>query len=252
MISRAQLKDHLDYPGEVDNIIRDYQLDELLTFTNFSLCELIRDGLLMKIIKSHNNKIIKHLIDNIICIIDVLDFMKNYLVHYLLCMKNIKLFSYFVDKYHINLESQNRNGTRPIHIACEHSRIGMINYLVIKGVDLEANDNYGYRPIHCAYQRTPEIIEILVKSKVDLESRTNDKSSVLHLSCRYAKYDTIKYFLSKNINLNNKITILDCPHYDISDLLSLNKKITTEQRKELSDIIDGKKLNCRIINRLNK
>ena len=62
------LKDHLDYPNEVAQIIHEERFNELFHFTNFSLCRLRQNNTLFKIVKTSNNKIIKYIIKNATCI----------------------------------------------------------------------------------------------------------------------------------------------------------------------------------------
>ena len=272
-----QFKDHLDYLDEVTKIIQDGQFYELLNFTNFSLCSLcnLYGDLLGKIIQSDSKIIIKHVIDNVT---SVNTYDTFYLVHYLVKMDNVKLFDYFIDKYHMNLEahdndnwkpinyacyykklkmveylinkrvdleSQTNNCWKPIHHACCYGNLKMVEYLVNKGVNLESQNNDDWQPIHfvCRYG-SHKIIEYLVTRIFDFESANNDGWRPIHLVCRYGDYDSIKLILSKNICLDTRINLYNkvAADYGVIDLLLMNNKLTFGKQQKLLKIIN-KKLN---------
>ena len=144
MSFNKQLKDHLDYVAEIELIIRNDKFYELLDFTNFSLCLLMVDNLLLSVIKCNNKLIIKHVINNIICV-NIFGALNIHIIYYLTCLNNTKIFNYFVDKYFIDLELQNNHNVRPIQNACEFGTLEMVKLLADKGVDLEAQNIGGWR-----------------------------------------------------------------------------------------------------------
>ena len=105
--SEKLLKDHLDFPKDVESPIENMQYEELLQFTNFSLCKLMNfEHLLDVILETNNEMIIKHIINNILCI-NVIDDNERVLIHFLVqYLNNIDLVKYFIDKYHLDLESK--------------------------------------------------------------------------------------------------------------------------------------------------
>lgn len=270
------LKDHLDFPDTIELIILVGLFDELLNFGNFSLCVLEDTNSLLPIIKSNKEIIIKHVIDNADCI----DMVASSLIRYLVESNNVKLLDYFVNKYHLGLELQDK-GRRPIHFAClNNGTEEMIKYLVNKGVDLEAEDNLMTKPIHlaCVYG-TIEMVEILVNKGVDLEAQDDLGLNAIHFACRhgtqkmidflvskganlesrivygvnkgwkpihivcfYGTYETIKNFLFRNIDLCSNIKKFNGNDidYGIKKLVSLNDTLTLEQQQELIEIINKK------------
>ena len=240
------LKDHLDYPVDVHQIVRNRQFNELLKFTNFSFCLLFRD--LIDIINSAQLIIVKHVIDNII---DINSCAHGYdLIHYLIEIKNLKLFNHYVDKYFIDLDSISYERTTAIYYAVCNGRLDMVDFLINKGVNLEVSHLDGNKPIHEACENgSLEIIKLLLNKGVDLESQNNNGWRPIHFVCRHRNYDIIKLLLSKNINLESRIITryndnnVDC---GVKDLLLMNKNLNSEEQQELLDIID-KKLNFAII-----
>ena len=245
------LKDHLDYPDEIRNIIITGQFYELLNFINFSLCKLYGSQL-EKIIQCDSKLIIKHVIDNIISV-NIFNNLDSQLVHYLMFLDDIKLVNYFVDKYFIDLELQNEMNNKPIHFACDNKNLKMIKYLANKGVDLESPENSNWKPIHSVCRSgIPEIIEYVVNQGVELESEINDGWRPIHLVCHYGDYDSIKLILSKNICLNSRIKLYNmlAADYGVIDLLLMNKRLTFGKQQKLLKIIN-KKLNSQVIDEVH-
>ena len=202
------LKDHLDYPDEVAQIIRAKKFNELLYYTNFCSCKLRSYGLMIPLIESNNKKIIKHVVKNLISI-NPSNSQRECLIHYLVRLNDVNLFDQFVNKYHIDLELRVGQGWCPIHYASVHGSKKMIEYFVNKGVELESQSNFGWRAIHYV--------------------------------CENRGYDIIKFFLERNINLIGRVTFFGYDgNYNINDLVKMNMKLTIEQQKELLDIIDKK------------
>ena len=160
-------KDHLDFIDEVETLIFNDNFDELINYTNFSLC-ILRDTLMRSLFQSNNKKIIKYIINNIYSVsksgVSVIHYLSAYL-------GNKKLVDYFIEKYQFNLELSTIAGSKPIHCACVHNSSEVIDYLIHKGVDLNSTNNNG--------------------------------STAIQLIIRNHPYDTIKYFLNKLPHDNN-------------------------------------------------
>ena len=113
------LTDHLDYADKVECCIRTSQFDKLLEFKNFSLCNLMNTFLLAPILESNNKKIIKHVIDNLICANTIQDNNKWSLAHYLVkyLYNDTKLVRYIIEERNLELEHENLNRMRPKWVA---------------------------------------------------------------------------------------------------------------------------------------
>lgn len=202
MISNKQLKDHLDFPDKVESIIRSGKYNKLFGFTNFSLCELEYDNLLLSIMECDNKIIIKHVIDNIICI-NTFNTFGIRMIHYLTCLNDVKLFNYFVNKYFFDLETQTNNKAKPIHFACQNGNLEIIEFLVNRNVDLESR-GFGSTPIDFIYG--------------------------------HGQFYTIRKILSKKIAAASQNIFRNA--HRVKYLLACNDELTLEQREELVNIID--------------
>ena len=238
----SSLKDHLDFLDDVNECIDNSQFEELLQFTNFSLCKLMDYGL--RIILENNNKtIIKHVINNI-SYINMIGGSNWSLIHYLArYLIDADLMNYFIGKYHLDLQFKILNDMQPIHLICCNKSFEMVNLLVDKGVDLECKDNFSWRPIHyaCKYDLF-EVVKLLVNKGVNMESTSNWKWKPVHIVCRYRSLEYIIYMFSLDIDLTSKIHKYDdvVVDYGIKELLERNDKLTKENIHEILNIIDNK------------
>ena len=227
-----QLKDHLDYPDEVAWIIVCRNFDELMNFTNFSLCKLINDRLIHLIFVSGNKIITRYVIDNI-SHITVYDYGWS-LIHFLICYsEDVCLMEYFVNKYHVNLELTNINSKGLNYNACKYIRMD-------RGELVESEILEGTRLIHLACcAGSHKMIQYLVSKRVDLEAETMNGWKPIHAVCHYQNYETIKYFLSKNLNLATKINCYNDVNVErsVKDLLQTNDKLSSEHKEELLEMI---------------
>lgn len=209
----ALLKDHLDFPDEVTNYISRSMFYELMNFTNFHLCKLMNpffgNGLLMRVLESKKNTIIKHVIDNASCV-TVIDRNGWSLINYLFCVCiDITLLNYFIVKYHLNLETEDLFKNRPIFYACGLGSLEKIKYLINKGVDLKSPNSRNHMPLHHACLiGTLEVIHFVLVHSIKLMD-DDDIWLLIHILCRNRNFDIIKNILprikslSSSINLHN-------------------------------------------------
>ena len=136
---------HIDNVDIIDGLIMLGYSDRLLKFNKFQWEFFTYDNL-VKIFKA-DIKVIKHIIDN-----------------------------------SVDLEYQDQNNLRPIHIICRLATSETIKLIIEKGVDLECENNKKWRPIHiiCAYG-TRESIRLLVDKKVNLDCESIDGVKPFHL-----------------------------------------------------------------------
>ena len=213
-----QLKDHLDYIFEVDQLIITRKFYDLMKFTNFSLYKLESSGALELILRHNNRRITKHIIDNMIFINYIEDKHGWAFIHSLIAYSgDLLLIKYFVRKYHIDLETTTKRGGRSIHIACEFNRIENVKFLIDEGVDLEAENIRGYKPIHLVCQfGSLEMLQLLInrsfvdfpfveepdkKSRVDLEAECEYATRPIHVICRFGTLEMIQFLVNKGVNL---------------------------------------------------
>lgn len=212
---QSQLKDFLDYPQKVRNIIiYGERYHELLNFTNFSLCKL-GSNIMCTMLKVCSKKIIKHVINNLNCYSTLDRHQESLLYDLISSLKNVDLFKYFLEKYYFVLEMENRNGERPINKAIIKNNFDFVTILINKGIDLEYADGYSKLPVHyaCVYASL-NIIELLVNKGVDLESESRYKWRPIHFvrsehiyqkeSCKHRAIEIIQYLINKGVNLESQ------------------------------------------------
>ena len=218
----ALLKDHLDFLDEIDSYILCGMFCELKNFTNFHLCKIMSNdqtgnGLLVNLLQSKDNALIKHIIDNTVSV-TFIDYLGCSLIHYLFFyVENITLLNYFIEKYRLNLETETVFKNRPIFHAC-NSNLGSlekVKYLVNKKVDLRSRNSDNHMPIHraCLYGSL-EVIHFLLDHSIKL---MDDDAVMLliHIVCRIRGVHIIKNILprikslSSSINLHNDGKLCD-------------------------------------------
>ena len=271
----SSLKDHLDFLDDVNECIENSQFEELLQFTNFSLCKLMYYGLIM-ILENNNKTVIKHVINNMSCI-NMINESKWSLIHYLArYLIDADLMNYFIEKHHFDLQFKTPNDIQPIHLVCRNKSLEMVNLLINEGVNLESEDYEKWRPIHfaCQYDSMEivmllvgrgvnmesedyekwrpihfacqygslEVVNLLVNNGVNLESEMVWKWKPVHIVCRYRSLEYIIYMFSLDIDLTSKIHKYDdaVADFGIKELLERNDKLTKENIHEILNIIDSK------------
>ena len=204
------LRDHLDFSSDVEYYIESLQFNRLFGFTNFSLCKLMKSGMLELIFEANNEIFIKYMISNV-TYINTVDHYGRSLIHYLLSYSNnAQLINYFINKYYLDLECSDNLNQKPIHYVSSLDTIGKLELLVNKGVDLECMDDNEWKPIHFA--------------------------------CRYGTSETIKLLINEGvmmecININKRRPTID---YEIKDLLTMNRYLTIASIHEILKIIEKK------------
>lgn len=209
---KSKLKDHLDFPDEVENIIKGNKYNELMCYTNFSLCRMTNDNysIFLSLIGNENKSAIKYVIDNMCCITTIEhDDYQWSLIHYLSQYQgDIKLINYFFEKYCFDLEANTSDGCKPIHIACDSGTLEMIMLLVKNRANIEAETISKQKPIHYICQRGSHdntlilaIIKFLVGSGVNLESKDNLGCTPLHYACKYQSIEIIDFLINSGVDL---------------------------------------------------
>jgi hypothetical protein len=137
--------------------------------------------------------------------------------------KNDKMMDIIIDNLNNNnnLECENINKWRPIHLICNYSTENIINKILQiyldKNLDLEYENIYKWRPIHfiCCFSTENminKILDIYLEKNLDLECEDIDKWKSIHYICCFSTENMInkilQIYLDKNLNLecetNNK------------------------------------------------
>ena len=128
----------------------------------------------------------------------------------------------------VDLECENIDKWRPIHVVCRYSTPKIIKQFVNKGVMLDCENNLKVRPIHmiCKYS-TLEIVKLFVDNGVDLECETVEKWRPIHYICRFSNEQTILYAVNifdikvKCVMYENVLV-----DYSVVDLIKMNTLVS--------------------------
>ena len=74
-----------------------------------------------------------------------------------------------------DVNSKDKSGMTPLHIACFFGHIGTVQVLIRYGADVNAVDDKGETPLHLAAEGGwPEVIQLLLDEGADTKAKTNE------------------------------------------------------------------------------
>ena len=95
-------------------------------------------------------------------------------------------------------EASDAGGLKPLHIAVELDRGGMVKTLVAAGVDIESKDNWGRTPLHRAIISTRrDSFDTLLRYGAHIAAVDAKSVSSLHLAAEAGQVDMIETLLAK-------------------------------------------------------
>lgn len=106
-----------------------------------------------------------------------------------------------------------------LHIACEHANVSTVKFLVTEFPTLlSCNDHLSWNALHYAAKGgSLEILEYLIKNKLEIGCLTKDGKTILHVACIHKNLDICRYaveHLSQKLlnTVTNNTGLLAC-HY---------------------------------------
>lgn len=194
-LSEQYKKDFNIFSNKVVHDMKHKNYHKILKYTNINL-SLIKFALpeLMR-----HEKYAIHLINNSNYEIANCG-LESKLVHYICKFSSLKVLEYaYSQSKNIDLESQDKDGWRPIHIVCKNQDIEKINFLLKKNIDINCQVK-GWTPMHIlSYLRMNEqVIELLeLGPNLYLENNKGLKSiDIIH-----SNKELERIILSKGINI---------------------------------------------------
>ena len=94
-------------------------------------------------------------------------------------------------------ETSDAEGSKPLHIAAELDKEGMVKTLIAAGVDIESKDNWGRTPFHRAIvSKRREPFDALFRSGANIAAVDVKSASSLHLAVEAGQVDMIVTLLA--------------------------------------------------------
>jgi ankyrin repeat protein len=91
-----------------------------------------------------------------------------------------------------NINTRDINGRSPLHVACEHSKLELVSFLVKKACDQSLQDDAGQLPLHVAAARNGlEIVKLVSSCNVDEQDKCG--YTPLNMACNRAVSDNDEY-----------------------------------------------------------
>ena len=129
---------------------------------------------------------------------------------------------------------QNRAGDTPLHIACERGELEIVRYLTEKCVcDLTIQNKSNKLAVHYACEHSLGMVQLV--SDCDLESRTSDGATPLHIACLHRNQKIVQYLIEEkkcnpDVENSDGLFLLDCA----CDYTAYNRQ-HSYPKKELDD-----------------
>ncbi|XP_058448106.1 ankyrin-1-like [Malaya genurostris] len=139
------------------------------------------------------------------------DFKLWNILHYAAKGGRANIFEHFEDDdrpVHF-LESKDRDGNRPIHIAAQFGHGHLLEFFVPYDL-IEVKQNDGCTPMHVAAQnKHPNLVENLVKKGAKIDTPTNDGWLPIHFAAQNGAVEVIKTLLNECADLKKYVNAKD-------------------------------------------
>jgi len=106
----------------------------------------------------------------------------------------------------INLEYiMDEKEMTPLHYACIYNNIKIVEKLVSKGVNINAETSIGKTPLYIAIEKGyDDIIEFLIDHGVSIESENKDGCTLLQRASQNGDINVVKYLINNGANIESK------------------------------------------------
>ena len=151
---------------------------------------------------SGNVELVRYLVEKACCDINAKG-NNDYTSLHWACHKNqLEIVTFLTSKPECNHEAGDKDGNRPLHIACMFSgNVELVRYLVEEvGCDINAKGNDDYTSLHWACEKNQlEIVKFLTsKPECNRESANKFDNLPLHLACLYSdNVELVRYLVEE-------------------------------------------------------
>lgn len=197
----------------------------------------------------NNFKIAKLLIDNNIDVNKKNNFLETPLI--IACNNNNFKIAALLIKKNADIYVRDKNNFSLIYNSLKNNN-NLITKILLKNINIFDDNNLNYLPIFCSTNNNLSILKLIIENcDLDINFRDDKGNSALFYACIYNNLDIVEYLLKFKLNLNIKNndnkTILDiaCENNNkklIKLLLKKNIQILISQKTFLNLDPDNKKL----------
>ena len=150
------------------------------------------------------------------------------------CMLNqIESVKYFVDTAKIDVEKENEYGYHPIHQACKHGYLPIVQFLISRGADPNSKTKQKLTPLLFAIKKMHySIVKYLCENtEIKINCVDKHKYTALHYACVQNNFEMVKYLLEHgcNPNLKNDDGVQPCFYTTSEDIIKYIAKINEDK-----------------------
>ncbi|CAF3672911.1 unnamed protein product [Rotaria sordida] len=108
---------------------------------------------------------------------------------------------------------QDRQGIRPLHLACKEGYLSIVEYLIEQGTQIDVIDTDSWTPLHYACSKGHlDIVKLIYSNEKTffqklLLMKTNTDATCLHLAVQSGNIELVEYILTKFTSDNIKLLI---------------------------------------------
>lgn len=103
------------------------------------------------------------------------------------------------------INEENENGYLPLTLACYHRNYDVVNFLVDKVDDINANGDRGTPLMAAVFKKDLPIVKLLLENKANPNIKDVNGSTAMHYATMFKSYDIIKLL----VNADSDFTIKD-------------------------------------------
>ncbi|MHB9146880.1 MAG: ankyrin repeat domain-containing protein [Candidatus Amoebophilus sp.] len=133
----------------------------------------------------------------------------NTSVYFAISQEDEKILKLLLNNSAVNadLESRNRKGICPFHMAAAKNNIDIIKLLLECGANIDIKDRIGYTPVHiAACKGHTELVKFFISHGADIKIAATDeyKNAPIHTAVKHNHVKVVRLLLSQGANVNTK------------------------------------------------